>query len=162
MGGRWTTKGIITNEKILSVLLFHEPSSPLRALRQALRGQGVETREVQTCQETVRLLAGAEPPELVFTDTQLPDGNWADVVRLAEESPAPVNVIVVSRVVDVPFYVETLQSGAFDFIAPPFEPAGLAHIVRVAAGNVASRRQRLGRTSRAPKTDPEQLELPAA
>lgn len=150
------------NEIISSVLLFREPSSHLRALHQSLRAQGVETREAQTCQEAARLLAGAEPPELVFTDTQLPDGNWADVVRLAEASPAPVNVIVVSRVVDIPFYVETLQSGAFDFIAPPFEPADLAHIVRVAAGNVASRRQRLGRTLPAPTIDTPQLELPAA
>jgi len=145
---------------ISAVLLLHHQSGPLRALRQALHTLAVRTREAQTCEEASRLLAESDPPELLFTDTQLPDGNWADVVCLAEKGSAPVNVIVVSRLVDVRLYIEALQAGAFDFIAPPFEPSELAHVVRCAAGNIASRRKTAARA--APSHNSAQMVLPAA
>ena len=121
-------------------LLLHSRRDPLRALRQALERQGVTTVQARNCAEATHLLQGLEPPHLVFTDTQLPDGNWADAIRLARKAAAPVNVIVVSRLVDVRLYVEALEAGAFDFIAPPFEDSELAHIVRCAAANAEARR----------------------
>ena len=94
------------------------------------------------------MLTGPKPPELVFTDTQLPDGTWSDVVRLAEGARAPVNVIVVSRLVDIPLYVRAIEQGAFDFITPPFESADLAYVIRCAAGNVLRRREIEARAQR--------------
>jgi len=124
----------------ISALLVHTRPSPVQGLNQALQSLAVKTSEAQTISEMKRLLEVPEPPELVFTDIQLPDGTWADVVRLGEAAAVPVNVIVVSRLVDVRFYVEVIEGGAFDFIAPPFEPSGLAHVVYCAAGNVLRRR----------------------
>jgi FixJ family two-component response regulator len=77
---------------------------------------------------------------LIFTDSQLPDGTWADVVRLAGNARTPTSVIVVSRLVDVRFYLDALENGAFDFIAPPFEPMELAHIVQCGVANTLSMR----------------------
>lgn len=122
-------------------LMLHSRRDPLRTLTQALERQGVKTVQACNCAEASRLLQGFEPPELLFTDTKLPDGNWADAIRLAQKAAAPVNVIVVSRLVDVRLYVEALEAGAFDFIAPPFEDSELAHVVRCAAGNAEARRQ---------------------
>jgi FixJ family two-component response regulator len=70
----------------------------------------------------------------------LSDGTWADVVGLAAKVPAPVNVIVVARFVDIRLYVDVIERGAFDFLAPPFVPSDLAHVVRCAVENVVSRR----------------------
>jgi two-component system response regulator PilR (NtrC family) len=78
---------------------------------------------------------------LVFTDLDLPDGNWPDIVRLAKGAAEPVNVIVVSRLVDIPLYIRAIEQGAFDYITPPFEPADLAYIIRCAASNVLLRRE---------------------
>lgn len=128
-------------EERISVLLLQNQPDPLRALNQALRVQSVKTTEARTCQEALQLLGGPNPPELVFTDTDLPDGSWADVVRWAEKAASPVNVIVVLRFADVRFYVGAIENGAFDVIVPPFEPSELAHVVRCAAGNVAARRR---------------------
>jgi DNA-binding NtrC family response regulator len=87
-----------------------------------------------------QLLGGLNPAPLVFTDTQLPDGTWADVLAVAEKAKKPVNVIVVARVVNTRFYVEAIETGAFDFLAPPFNATDLAYVVRSALDNVVARR----------------------
>jgi DNA-binding NtrC family response regulator len=130
-------------------LLLHSRRDPLRTLRHALDSQGVKTLPARNCAQALRLLRDSDPPQLLFTDTQLPDGNWAEAIRIARKAAEPVNVIVVSRVVDVPLYVEAVQAGAFDFIAPPFEEAELAHVVRCAAGNVELRRHEKSRAEEA-------------
>ena len=49
-------------------------------------------------------------------------------------------MIVVARVVDTRLYLDTIETGAFDFIAPPFVATDLQHVVRCALDNVAARR----------------------
>jgi DNA-binding NtrC family response regulator len=131
--------------KRVSALLVHQVPEPLRSLRLALERQGVETARARNCQEARRILSGANPPHLVFTDTALPDGLWADVLALAAQAVRPINVIVVARLVDTRVYLEAIEAGAFDFLAPPFAPADLAHVVRSAADNVLRRREAQGR-----------------
>jgi DNA-binding NtrC family response regulator len=87
------------------------------------------------------MLGGLNPAPLVFTDTTLPDGTWADILAEAEKAAQPVNVIVVARVVDTRFYIEAIQTGAFDFLAPPFAASDLAYVVRSALDNVPTRRK---------------------
>ncbi len=127
----------------ISVLLVHDQGEPLDGLKLALESQSFKTCRVWSCQGASQELRRSDPPQLVFTDTTLPDGTWRDVVALAAKAAAPVNVIVVARLVDVPLYIEVIESGAFDFVAPPFVPLDLAHVIRCAVQNVLSRRQRL-------------------
>ena len=149
-------------EKTSAVLLLLNPSGPLQTLNQELQSQSVRTRQARSCEEAARLLAALDPPEVIFTDTQLPDGNWADVVQLAENASQPVNVIVVSRLVDIRLYVEALQNGAFDFIVPPFEPSELSHVLRCAVGNVTTRRDMQARPAQFPAPRRGQMPLPVA
>jgi len=124
----------------IKTLLVHHREDPWQALKLALDPQFVETVSVPTCGEALRYLWSENGPQVVFTDTQLPDGNWSDVITLARRSLKPTNVIVVSAQVDVPLYLEVIERGAFDFVAPPFEPKDLAYIVRCAAESSLSRR----------------------
>ena len=93
-----------------------------------------------------RMLGGLKPAPLVFTDTELPDGTWADILTVAERAACPVNVVVVARVVDTRFYVQAMEAGAFDFMVPPFNATDLTHVVRCAADNVLTRRAAYPRT----------------
>ena len=129
----------------LSALLVHWQPEPLRGLRLVLERQGLETARAQNCEEAQRILSHANPPPLVFTDTTLPDGLWADVLALAAQAAEPVNVIVVARLADTRLYVEAIEAGAYDFVAPPFAAADLAYVVRCAADNVLGRRVGQGR-----------------
>jgi DNA-binding NtrC family response regulator len=78
---------------------------------------------------------------LVFTEALLPDGNWTDVVKLALEALKPVKVIVVSRLIDIRLYVETMTGGSFDFIVPPATSDELSHVLAGAVESVLGLRR---------------------
>ena len=131
-------------EKI-TALLVHHNSETLISLKAVLERQGVRVIQAESRAQAKRLLDGLNPAPLVFTDIQLPDGTWADVLAAAGKAALPVNVIVVARVVNTRFYVEAIETGAFDFVAPPFSATELAHVVRCASDNVISQRNALPR-----------------
>jgi DNA-binding NtrC family response regulator len=133
----------------ISALLIHQNSDTLRSLKCALERQGVRVTQAGSRAQAKRMLGRLNPAPLVFTDAQLPDGTWADILALAEKAALPVNVIVVARVVDTRFYVEVIEAGAFDYIAPPFNATDLAYVVRCAADNVIARRTARPRTDHA-------------
>ena len=118
------------------------------ALQQALQEQGFQTCRARNCAEVQAVLQEPGSPRLVFSDTALPDGTWVEVVKFAAEAREPAQVIVVSRLADLRLYLDTLERGATDFVAPPFVGHDLAHIVRCAVGGRP--RQRAGKGSRAP------------
>ena len=127
-------------EKI-SALLLHQSTESQRVLKQALEGRSIKVNWLRNCREALPLLSEADPPHLVFTEALLPDGTWADVVKLALEALKPVKVIVVSRLIDIKLYVETIVGGAFDFIVPPMASEELAHVLACAVDGVLNLRR---------------------
>jgi DNA-binding NtrC family response regulator len=140
-------------EKI-TALLIHQNSETLRSLKYALECQGLRVTEAESHAQAKRMLGELNPAPLVFTDTELPDGTWTDILAVAEKAARPVNVVVVARVADTRFYAETIQVGAFDFIAPPFNATDLAHVVRCAAGDVLARRAAQRRPAQSVEDNP--------
>lgn len=127
-------------QKKAFALLVSEGDKSFKKLKDLLKGQQIEVRSAQTCEEVARLLDQTHP-ELVFTNARLPGGTWSDVVRLAEKTSIPTNVIVVGRCKNTDLYLSAMDFGAFDFILPPFEPAPITHVARVAAENARRRRE---------------------
>jgi DNA-binding NtrC family response regulator len=123
-------------------LLVQTRHDPLDTLRLVLEEQSIDIQIARNCAEAALALWSDPPPHIVFTEVQLADGNWADVLTLSTKASAPVNVIVLAPFVDVGFYVETIERGAFDFIVPPHSDPELLHVVRSAAENAVSRRQK--------------------
>ena len=126
--------------KVSALLIFHQ-AKPCNDVEAALEKLAVATRRAQTLAEARRVLSWVDPPLLVFTESELPDGNWADVVSFSARASSPVSVIVVGREIDTKLYASAIEVGAFDFIAPPFDDLDLAHVVRCAADNALRRRQ---------------------
>ena len=126
--------------EMVSALLVHARKDIFGTLKPMLESQCVVTREVRTCGEGLLSLWGKRPPHLVFTDVQLADGNWRDVISLAGKSTVPINVIVVSPQLDVNLYIDAMERGAFDFLTPPLEGPDVTHVVRCATHNVLRRR----------------------
>jgi response regulator RpfG family c-di-GMP phosphodiesterase len=102
----------IMNREAMSALLVYNRPDPLEELKQVLESQGVRASVARSCGEAALRLWSERPPDVVFTDTQLGDGTWADVLKVAASAQAPTNAIVVSRCVDVRFYLETIERGS--------------------------------------------------
>ena len=126
--------------EMASALLVHDREDVFGALKPILESQCIVTRDEKTCGEALLSLWGKQPPHLVFSDVQLADGNWRDVVSLAEKCALPINVIVVSPQLDMNLYIEAMERGAFDFLTPPLEAPDVTHVVRCAAQNAQRRR----------------------
>jgi DNA-binding NtrC family response regulator len=141
----------------VSALLIFNPTEPYRDMEAALEKIAVPIGRAQTLAEARQFLSKADPPLLVFTGSELPDGNWADVLSLSARASSPVSVIVVGQEIDTKLYASVIEVGAFDFIAPPFDPLDLAHVVRCAADNALTRRE----AARKVLTRPKQSQLPA-
>ena len=120
------------NEQIFALLVQTQRSLNV-ALKLALHGTGIQTRHVRSCAEARQVLARLPCPHVIFTDSTLPDGTWADIVSLADQCPRPLNVVVASPELDVDLYLKVLEGGVFDFIVPPFAGADLLHIVNCIA-----------------------------
>jgi len=125
---------------VTALLIFHR-TEPYNDLEAALEKLAVRTGRAGTLAEACHVLSSVNLPLLVFTESELPDGNWADVVSLSARASSPVSVIVVGQEIDTKLYVSVIEGGAFDFMAPPFEAIDLAHVVRCAADNALMRRQ---------------------
>ena len=132
--------------EMVSALLVHERKDVIELLKPILESQCIVTRDAGTCGEALLSLWGKQPPHLVFSDVQLADGNWRDVISLADKCPLPINVIVVSPQLDMNLYIEAMERGAFDFLSPPLEAPDVTHVVRCAAQN--AQRRRLSRPDR--------------
>jgi DNA-binding NtrC family response regulator len=125
-----------------AALLLHQNEGPLVRLRADLETIGVHTARVHTCGEASRILRESSPPECIFSDLTVADGDWTDVLTLAMKSPVPVALIVVSDVFDISLYIAAMEAGAFDFIVHPCAKDDLAYVVKRAGTDVAERRQR--------------------
>jgi FixJ family two-component response regulator len=113
----------------IRALLIYDEGGPLAALKPLLERLGIQTVRARSCAEMRGTLAYLEPPVLIFTDTAFPDGTWTDVEALAKQARPVAPVIVVSRFVDVPLYLDVLEHGASDFIVPPFIESDLVHVI---------------------------------
>jgi DNA-binding NtrC family response regulator len=125
---------------VTALLIFHR-TEPYNDLEAALEKLAVRTGRARTLAEACHILSTVNLPLVVFTESELPDGNWADVVSLSARAASPVSVIVMGQEIDTKLYVSVIEGGAFDFMAPPFEAPALAHVVRCAADNALMRRQ---------------------
>jgi len=123
----------------LSVLLVHHSELPWKNLSQVLKAMGLTPCQAKSCDEA-RYLMDALEPEVVFSEPELPDGNWQSVLQLAEQAALPINVIVVGKHDDMELYLSAMQQGAHDYIAPPIAANDLSHILRCAMDDAHRRR----------------------
>ncbi len=123
-------------------LLIHDQPELFQPLRRALRELAVDTYSVSTCQEAGELISQCRP-HIIFTEVRLQDGSWVSVLNRAEAAEVPPSVIVVAPLPEIRLYLSIMDRGAFDFVAPPFDPESLKFIVDSAAQHVHRHREAL-------------------
>lgn len=66
---------------------------------------------------------------LVFSEAELPDGGFRDILSHVARSVAKVPVVVLSRLDEWDQYLEAMRLGAFDYVTRPYHPAEIEWIV---------------------------------
>lgn len=125
----------------IRALLLHSYDVPGTALKRALEDEFIATEMAQSFTEATGKIFCSNPPHLVFTEANLRDGTWSDVVDLAARASRPVSVIVVSPVADISLYLDVMERKAFDFITHSFTRSELNHILRCAVDDIVRQRR---------------------
>jgi len=117
-----------------TVLVVDDSDTVRMSLRHHLEGAGYQVREAAHGQDALALARSAGP-DVVLLDLEMPgiDGREILAVFQREEMLASIPVVVVSSHRRVHEVVESMEAGAHDFLAKPFEPAELLARVRAAA-----------------------------
>jgi DNA-binding NtrC family response regulator len=123
---------------ILALMVFAEPDRS-KGLKEELQLQSVRTCQVRTCTEAKEFITQEAKPDIIFSDTAVPDGTWADVLRMARKEHPQAEVVVVSRFPDTKLYLDVMERGGFDFMVPPFSRTEVAHVVESATVDTAKR-----------------------
>ena len=120
-------------------LLVHRGDEVLGELRPVLEVLGLQAVRVHGCKELQSHLQDLGVLA-VFTEAALSDGCYRDVCRIASQPATPLPVIVVSPVVDMDLYLDSMESGASDFMVPPFLSTDVAHVLMTALSDGLPRR----------------------
>ncbi|MBI2815633.1 MAG: response regulator [Acidobacteria bacterium] len=98
-------------------------------LQTALELAGITSELAPTCSHARERLEQPDAPQLVFSEVTLPDATFATLIGMAAGKAAPAPVIVVSEVIDYETFMDAMEAGAADFIAPPFSAIEIGWIV---------------------------------
>jgi DNA-binding NtrC family response regulator len=89
----------------------------------------------------VRAVLAERPVHLVFCEDGLPEGGFREVLRLAETAGSDVPLVVCSLLGELDEYLEAMQLGAFDFIAPPYRRVEVESIINSVRQDYLSKRR---------------------
>lgn len=70
--------------------------------------------------------------DLILTDMRLPDGNGLDIVRYVAETKPDIPIAVITAHGNMDLAIESLKSGAFDFVSKPLDIHKLRNLINQA------------------------------
>src|ERR1700758_3085425 len=103
------------------MLIVHAEPNMRRILASNLRLDQHQIWEAGGVEEAQRSLA-ANDFDVVITDQKMPDGEGLSVLASAHENDPTLPVIILTAVATIELAVESMRSGAFDFVTKPFQP----------------------------------------
>jgi DNA-binding NarL/FixJ family response regulator len=117
-------------ESAVSVLLVEDDAPTRERLRDALRGAGdFQVRTAATLAEA-RAALEAEPPRVLLTDLQLPDGHGVELIRETRQSAPDTEIMVISILGDEQSVISAIMVGATGYLLKDAFPNDIAATVR--------------------------------
>jgi len=111
------------------ILIVDDEPNMRRILASNLRQDQHQIWEAGGVQEAQHNLA-AHDFDVVITDQKMPDGEGLTVLASAQEADPTLPVILLTAVATIELAVESMRSGAFDFLTKPFQPEVVRATVR--------------------------------
>lgn len=111
-----------------TVLILDDDDSIRWVLDRALRAAGYQTRVCADVPEARAVLA-REPVQLVLSDIRMPGGDGVAFMREIKANNSHLPVVLITAHADLSSAVQSFDSGAFEFVAKPFDIDELLAIV---------------------------------
>jgi DNA-binding NtrC family response regulator len=110
------------------LLLIDEEAGDLRTLRLTLEGQGFQIFSCPTYEAGIQCLE-TEPFDFVVVSQGTKAFEGRKVLTRAMELDRHRPVLVVTRCLEMPCYLEAMQMGAIDYLEKPIPPADLLRFI---------------------------------
>ena len=117
-----------------NILIVDDDAFFTASLSDFLSSRGYRVESGQSGKEGLALFEQHRPP-IVLLDQKLPDTGGIDVCRKILEIGLSTKVILMTAYATVPYAVEAMQAGAFDYLSKPFELDELLIAIRMAEKN---------------------------
>ncbi|MCB2186424.1 MAG: sigma-54 dependent transcriptional regulator [Deltaproteobacteria bacterium] len=111
-------------------LIVDDDQNILTTLEFYLEEQGFQVTTAASGKEALAKLAAARP-QVVLLDLKLPDMDGLEVLRRIKATGHPARVVMVTAHATIETAVQAVKEGAFDYLAKPFTPAQLEHLLRL-------------------------------
>ncbi len=123
-----------------SVLLVDDDADFARDMARGLAAEGHEVRTASTLAEAAAAM-DERPPDVVFLDLLLPDGNGLQLLRDVRPKRPATTFVILSGYGTVGTAVEAIRDGAVDFVEKPVRLAHVAALVQRALEGKALQRK---------------------
>ncbi|MBN2056064.1 NAD(P)H-dependent oxidoreductase subunit E [bacterium] len=112
-----------------SVVVIDDEESMREGCRQTLEAEGISAAAAGNGEDGLRMVQEFKP-DVVVVDLKMPGMNGLDVVARVSQVDSSILSIIITGYGTIDTAVESMKSGAFDFINKPFDPERLVDAVR--------------------------------
>ncbi len=133
---------------IENILLIEDDITLGLMLKTWLTKKGFTVRSVISIMDAKKQLKDGYIPELVLSDLRLPDDSGISFLKWMKEDFPDVIFIMITGYAEIQTAVESIKSGAYDYIAKPLNPEELLKKIKQASQN-----KEMSKTKKETKTD---------
>jgi DNA-binding response OmpR family regulator len=119
------------SQKVVQVLLISPFDEDHQHLRDILKHSNWQQHDARSQSESFDFLRENVTP-VVICESELPDGNWQDVLAQLGQMRHPPLLVVTSRMADDRLWSEALNLGAYNVLAKPLNMKEVFHVVGLA------------------------------
>jgi len=117
---------------VKSALIIDDDKNILTALKIHLEDLGMETALARTGMEGLKIFNRVKP-EIVLLDLKLPDMDGLKVLEEIVATQIKTYVVIITAYAAIDTAVKAIKMGAFEYLAKPFTPAQVSHILELVA-----------------------------
>jgi two-component system response regulator PilR (NtrC family) len=110
------------------VLVIDDEPDIRELLEITLMRMGVESSSAMDVHTAIKAIKESDV-DLILTDMRLPDGNGLDIVRYVAEFKPETPIAVITAHGNMDLAIESLKSGAFDFVSKPIDINKLRNLI---------------------------------
>ena len=122
---------------ISKILVIDDEESFRETIRLCLEDKSFNIITASSGEEGISLFE-KERPDIVITDLKMPKMNGLDVLTHIKSLDKNVPIIMLTAFDDVPYTIEAMKIGAYDFVSKPIKADALKSLIARALSNRAS------------------------